>query len=186
MRFFIADIRQQFIAVLDDRRTFIRSDRGHGFDHIRNPVRVGNDHFFRLIAAEIGKLLKHLFRRPEIERRLIVRIRKMLSGHDDSPVDLIARIQKMHVAGCHHRFVKLLAQLYDLTVDCFDIFHRIDVGKLLGFDHVPVISKRLNLQVIIKAHESGDFRVRLSVKQRAVQFSGLAGASENQSFPVLL
>ena len=186
MCFFITDIRQQFIAVLDNRRTFIRPHRGDGLYHIRNSIRIGYDDFLRLIAAKIGKLFQHLFCRPKIEGRLIIRIRKMLPGHDDSPVNLVPRVQKMYVTGSNHRLMKLFAELYDFAVDFLNIFHRVNIGKFFGCNHILVIAKRLNLQIIIKTHEPCDFRIRFTVEKRTVQFPRLTGASENQPFPVLL
>ena len=50
MRFLITDIGQKFVAVLDDRWTFIRPYGGHGLYHIRNLIRVRNDYFLRFVT----------------------------------------------------------------------------------------------------------------------------------------
>ena len=92
MRSVIADFRKLPVAILNDRRAFIRAHRRHRLYHIRNQIRVGNHHFLRLIASQISKFLQHLLRRSQIERRLIIRIGKALSCHDNTTVYFIFRI----------------------------------------------------------------------------------------------
>ena len=185
MRLFITDIRQLFIAVRNDRRAFIRPYRRHTFYHICDPVRIGDHDLFCLVAAKIGKLLQHLLRCPQIQRRLVIRIGKMLSCHNDPAVYLIFRIEKMHVACRCHRLMKLLSQLHDFFVDLHNIFHGIDLRQFFGLYHKPVIAKRLNLKIIIETDNSGNLRIRSAIKQGAVKFPCFTGAAKQKSFPVL-
>ena len=116
MGFLIADSGQYLIGIGDDRRTFIRAHRRHGVHHIRDQIGVGDHDFLRLVVAQILKLLQHLLRGAQVERRLVVRILVLSRGHDDPAVNLVLRIQKMHVAGSHHRFMERLADLHDFSV----------------------------------------------------------------------
>ena len=90
----------------------------------------------------------------------------------------------MHITGSHYRLIKLLSQLNDLLIDLNQVFLRVDGIILLILDHKPVISQRLDLQIIIKIHQSCDLRLRCIPKQCLVKLTGLAGASNEQSIPV--
>ncbi len=182
----VTDLRQLPVTVLDHRRALVRPYRRHGLDHIRDQVGVGDDHLLGLIASQIGELQKHLLRRPKIQRRLVIRIRESLSRHDDAAVDLILRIQEMHVTGSRHRLVELFPQPHDLPVDLHDIFHGIYILHPLGLDHELVVAKRLDLQIIIEIHKSGDLRIRLPLQKRTIKLPRLAGAAHDQPFPVLI
>ena len=119
MRFCKADILKILLGILNDRRKFIRMDGRDLLDHIRDLVGIGDNHFFRLLTSKIGKFLQHLLRCTEIKRCLVICIGKAVSGHNDTSVNLILRIHKMHITGCNHRFLKLLSKLDDLLVNLF-------------------------------------------------------------------
>ncbi len=104
-------------AALNMRRTFFRGNRADRFTQIRDPVCVGHNHFIGLFLSQIGKLLQHLLRRPEIQRRLIVRILVSLACLQYPSVYLILRVHKMDISGCCHRFSQLFPQSDDLPVD---------------------------------------------------------------------
>ena len=112
----IADVSQHLVGIWNDRRTLVRPDRGNPLAHGGNPSGVGDHDLLRLVASQVLKLAEHFLCRAEIERRLIVAVLKALSCHDNPPVNLVLRIQKMHVAGGADRFVKPLSQLYNLPV----------------------------------------------------------------------
>ncbi len=181
----VADIRKLFIAVFYHRRTLVRPHRRHHVDHIRNQVGIGNHHFLGLVAAKIGKLIQHFLRGAQIQGRLIVRVREPLSGHNNAAVNLILRIQEMYVAGGHNKLVKLLSQPHNLPVDLLYVLHGGNVRCPLRLDHKPVVAKRLDFQIIIKIHKPCYLRVGLLLQKRPVKLSRLAGASQNQSLPVL-
>ena len=92
----------------------------------------------------------------------------------------------MYVTSSRHRLVELLPQPHDLPVDLHDIFHGIYILHPLGLDHEPVVTQRLNLQIIIEIHKSGNLRIRLPLKKRTIKLSRLAGAAHDQTFPVLI
>ena len=117
MRLVVANLTEGLIRILDDRRTLVRMDRRHPFNHCRNPFRIVQDDLPCLFLPEIGKLRKHLLRGTEIKRRLIVRICKTLAGHNNPPVHLVLRIQEMHVAGGRHRLLVLLPECNDFFID---------------------------------------------------------------------
>ena len=92
----------------------------------------------------------------------------------------------MHVTGSHDRFVELFAKMHDLPVQIHDIFHGIDGSHLVTFYHKSIISKRLDFQIIIEIHDLCDGLIRLSIQKCPVKLSGFAGASHDQSFPMLI
>ena len=113
------DILKILLRILNDRRKFIRMDGRDLLDHIRDLVGIGDNHFFRLLTSKIGKFLKHLLCCTQIKRCLVICIGKTISGHDDTSVNLILRIHKMHITGCNNRFFKLLTQFNNLPIHLF-------------------------------------------------------------------
>ncbi len=91
----------------------------------------------------------------------------------------------MHVAGGDNRLVKLLSQPHNLPVNLHDILHGVDIRHPLRLDHKAVVAKWLYFQIVIKTHQSGDLRVGLFLQKRPVKLPRLAGAPQNQAFPVL-
>ncbi len=137
----------------NDRRALVRPDRRDALHHIRNLSRRFNHYLPGFFRAEIFKLCQHLLRRVKIQGRLIVRIIKALSRHDDPSVYLVPRIQEMHVAGCRHRLIKFLPKAYNLAVYLTQVFFAFYFRNLLALDHETVIPDGLNLQVIIKLYD---------------------------------
>ena len=88
----VTDIRKLLVAVRYDRRALVRPHRGHDLNHIRNQIGVCDHHLLRLVAAKIGKLVKHFLRRAQIQGRLVVRVRETLPRHDDAAVNFIFRV----------------------------------------------------------------------------------------------
>ena len=185
MGFLVTDVTERLIRILDNRRTLIRAHRGNPFDHIRNLIRVSDDYLFCFIASEIFKFRQHFLGSPKIQRRLIVRVLEALSGHDNPAVDLVLRVQEMHVAGGHHRLMELLSQGHDLLIQADQIVLRLEGGPFSP-QHKFVIAQRLNLQVVVEVHQSRNLLIRGRPHQRLIELSGLAGGSYDQSLPVLL
>ena len=180
----ITDVGQRLVAVRNDRRAFVRPHRGNGFHLIRDEVGIGDHHFFRLFAAQILKLLQHLLRGAQIQRRLLIRVLEPLSGHDNPAVDLVRRIQKMHVAGGHHGLVELLTQPHDPAVNVLDVLHGSDILNTIRIDHEQVVARGLNLQIIVKIDDPGDLRIGLFIQEGPIEFPRFAGAAQNQSLPI--
>ena len=93
---------------------------GQGLDGIAptgDQVGVFHHHLIGLLLAQIGELLEHLVGGLEVDGQVLVRVLKALGGQQDVAVDLVLRIQKMHVAGCHHGLAELLPQADDLPVE---------------------------------------------------------------------
>ena len=112
----IADLSQCLVRILNDRRAFIRAHRSDPLTHISDHAGVGDDNLLRLVRSQIIKFLQHFLRGPQIQRGLLIRIREALSRHQDPPVYLVLRVQKMHVTGGADRFAKGLSHLYDPPV----------------------------------------------------------------------
>ena len=81
--------------------------------------------------------------------------------------------------------MELLSQCTDSFIDLSDIIIRMNVIIMIGIHHEMVVSDRLNLQIIIKIDQPGDFLFRTVLHNCTVQFPCTAGTSDNQSFPVL-
>ena len=116
MGLLIADPGERLIRIGNHRRTLVRPHRRHGIHHICDQIGIRDHDLLRLIAPQILEFLKHFLRGTQIKRRLIVRILIFSRGHDDPAVYLILRIQKMHVAGGHHRFVEGLSEFHYFSV----------------------------------------------------------------------
>ena len=151
----ITDFPKELIRIRNDRRTLVRAHRREFLDHICNFSRIINDNLLCLRRAKILKLRQHFVRRMQIKGRLLVRIRKTLSCHNDPSVYLIPRIKEMHVTDCRHRLVKTLPELYDLPVYLPDVLFTVYLGNPAALDHKAVVPDRLNFQIII---EIDDFR----------------------------
>ena len=91
----------------------------------------------------------------------------------------------MHVAGGDHRLLKLFSQFYDFLVQLDQIFVGIDSVVFFISDHKRVVSQRLNLQIIIKIYQPGDFLLRSVAQQCLIKLSRLAGAADKKAVSVL-
>ena len=164
MRLLVTDFPQKFIRIRNHRRAFIRAHRRNPLHHVRNPARVVNHDFLRLGRAKILKLFQHLIRSPKEQRRLVVRIGKSLSRHNDTPVYLVVRLHKMHVASPHHRLVETFPQLHDFPVDLLQIFFTLNLCDTLAFNHKPVVAKRLYFQIVVEIHNPRNPLLRLLIQ----------------------
>ena len=138
-------------------------DRGNLLHHIRDLIGIGNDDLLCLLPPQIGKLRQHLLCGPKVERRLVICIVKAFSCHDDPAVNLVFRIQEMHVTGGYYRLIKCLTQFYNFFVDLLEIFLCIDIRPVWVPEHKSIVSYGLDLQIIIEIHQPGDFRLRSAV-----------------------
>ena len=178
MRFPVTNLCELLVTVLNDRRTFIRAHRRDSVTHIRNPVCVRDDNLLRFLTAQIiRELIEHLLCRAKVQWRLIIRVLKSLPGHDNPSVHFVLRVQKMHIAGGNHWFLKLLSKLHHPLIERDQILLRVDVPVPFRLDHKPVIADWLNLKIIIKRDNLGNLLLTLTVQHRAKQLSRLAGAA---------
>ena len=180
----VADLSQCLVGILDDRREFPRADRRDLLHLIGDLLGIGNDYLLRLFASKVRKFLQHLLGGPEVQRRLIVRIVKSFSAHDDPTVNFVTGIHKMHVAGRHHRLFELFAQPDDLPVQLLQILCTAHRRHIVTVDHKRIVAQGLDLQIIIKLHQTGNFRVRRPAQQRLVKLSRLAGGADHHAFLV--
>ena len=181
----IADSGQGLVTVFNDGGTLVRPHGRNAFAHIRDHIGVFHHDLVGLVTAQVRELLQHLLCRMKIQRRLLIRILEALARHDDTAVDLVLGVQEMHITGGHHRLVELFAQLHDSGVELLNILHGIHIANLLGVYHELIVPAGLHLQIVIEIHQPGYLHIALSVQQRAVQLSRLAGASQDQPLPVL-
>ena len=180
----ITNIAQILLGIFDDRRAFIGIDRRDLLDHIRDLVRILDDDLLCFCRSQIFKFRQHLLGCPKIKRRLVVRIAEPFSRHDDPAVHLVSRIQKMYVARRNDRFFELFSQFHNLTVDIFQIFLTVHIRNLFALDHKVVVSKRLDLIIIVEIRKPCDRLRRFMVQDRLIQLSRLTGASDDKPVPV--
>ena len=160
-------------------------DRRNFLYHICNLIGICNNNFLCLLTAQIGKFFQHLLCRSKIKRSLVVCIRKSIPCHDDTAVNLILRIHKMHVTGRNNRLSELISKFDDFLIQLDQILIGIYAVVFFICKHKCIISKRLDFQIIIKIDQSGDFRFRCISKQCLVKLPGLAGTSYQKSLSVL-
>ena len=163
MGFVVTDLPEHIVGIFDHRRTFSLVNGRNLLHHIRDLIGIGDHDLLGFFPAQIGKFLQHFFCGPQIQRRLLVRIVKALSCHNDPPVYLVFRIQKMNVAGSYHRFIKGLSQFYDLPVDLLKIFLCLDIVPVRIPEHKGIVADRLDLQIIIEIYDPGDLCIRPAV-----------------------
>ena len=80
----------------------------------------------------------------------------------------------MHIAGRTHRLVKLLAEGNDLPIDIHQVIHRLHRALLIP-QHKHVVSKRLDLQIIVELHDLRKLHIRDTAQDRLIKLTRLAG-----------
>ena len=92
MRLLVTDIPEGLIGIFNHGRTLIRPHRGNVLNHICDLIGICNHHLLCLVAAQVFELREHLFRSPQVQRRLVICILKSFPRHNNPAVDLILRI----------------------------------------------------------------------------------------------
>ena len=92
----------------------------------------------------------------------------------------------MHIAGGHYRLVKLISQFDNFFVNLDQILFGMYGIIFLVLNHKPIVSKRLNLQIIVKAYQPCNLRLRCIAEKRLVKLSCLTGTSNEQALSVSL
>ena len=159
-------------------------NRRYLLNHIGNFVCICDDNFFCLFTSEIRKFFQHFFRRAQIQRSLIICIRKTISGHNDTAVNFILRIHKMHIAGCDNRFFKLIPQFDDFFIDLDQVFIGLNTVILFICQHKCIVSERLDFQIIVEIYKSCNLRFRCISKNCLIQFPCFTGTSDQKPVPV--
>ena len=91
----------------------------------------------------------------------------------------------MYITGGNDRLLKFFTKTHDLPDIFPEIFLR--VYRILGIpQHKSVIAQGLDLQVIVKIHDSCHFLAGRSSKNCLIQFPRLAGRTYDQTFPVFI
>ena len=153
------------------------------FHLIGDQLGVVNHDLVAFFRAQIGELIQHFLRGLEIQGRLVVAVLEAQTGLNDGAVDGILGVQEVDVAGSDHRLAQLLAQRHDAPVEVPQL--------LLAFrqslpEHEGVIADRLNFQIIVEGRDALDLLVGPVGGHGPEQLARLAGAADNQPFPVLL
>ena len=156
--------------------------RAHLLDHVGDEIGVGDHNLIGLLRRQVGKFVQHLLGGVEVKRGLVVRILKALPCHQNGAEDGIVLVHKVDVAGRHHRDAELVAQLDDRLVEILQLGGRLD-GAI--FHHEGVVADRLHLQIVVEAGDAGKLLPALARHNGAKQLACLAGAADQQPFPVL-
>ena len=165
------------------RRVVPFRNRAARFDHLRNFVRVLDDHFPCNVLAEIGEFLQHFFRGTEIELGFLIGVLESETGQDDAAVNFVFGIFIMRVAGRTDRTLCLPPDFDNPSVEIPESFF---VRHLPLADHEFVVGDRLNLKVIVVFRDFDEVGFRLPFHHRGEQFPGFTRGAENQSFAVFV
>ena len=110
---------------------------------------------------------------------MLIHVFSLFAAHDDPPVFHILRIHVMHIPGRGDRFLKLSAEFNDPASDLLQILQALNGFLIFVFYQIPVVFRRLDLQIIIKGDQAGQFFFRDTGKQPLKDFSfGTAGAHQ--------
>ena len=128
-----------------------------------NFVGVGDNDLVGFLLGEVAELVEHVRRGAVVQRRLIVGILESVARLQHGPVDSILRLLKMHVAGGNDRLVQFLAQLDDGTVEVLDrldgvhravAHHKFVVAQRLHFQNVVIFRDAQQFLVGLPRHNS--------------------------------
>ena len=188
MSLVITDLRKHLIGIRDHRRTLVRPHWAEPLHPVRDQVGVGDDNFPCLLLSQIFEFLKHLLRRPEVQRRLLLTVFKV--RHQDLSVDRILRIQEMNVAGRDDRFSVFFTESDDPAVVILQVLYglrlifQIPLLVVFGHSQEHVVAERLDLKIIIEIHQLLEFFPCSASLDRLEQFASLAGRADDQAFSV--
>ncbi len=112
----VAHIAQIVLAAVDVRRIVLARNRTDDVAHVRDHVGVLYYDLIRTVLAEIGELLQHFVRGLEVERRLIVGVRKALTRHQNTAERLILGFEEVYVTGGAARLAQLVCEAQDVAV----------------------------------------------------------------------
>ena len=102
------------VGTRNHRRVEIIRYRLEALDHIADFTWIRHDGLVRRLFAEIGKLLEHLLRRPQEERRLQLSIFKSFALHENCTVNAVFLIEKMDVARRDEHLAEFLCKCRNL------------------------------------------------------------------------
>ena len=84
----------------------------------------------------------------------------------------------MHVARCNNRLLKLLADLNNGLIDGIEFFLRLDLAVA---KHKLIVTVGLNFEEIIKGCNVEQFAPRTIIKHRLIEFTLLAGTTDDKA-----
>ena len=176
----MCDLHQLIIGAGNLRRESTVRNRLNLLDLLTDHDRIVDDHLARHLLSQITEFLQHLFRRSEVERRLLICIVKPFSLQNDLSIDAVFRVHEMDIAGRDHRLVILFSQLYDPAVD---ILQRLHVRHRMIAYHELIVAERLNLQIVIIIDQILDDLRTIVIQYRLIEFTRFTGRSQKQSLP---
>ena len=177
----VAHIAQIVLAAVDVWRVVLARNRTDDVAHVRDHVGVLYYDLIRTVLAEIGELLQHFVRGLEVERRLIVGVRKALTGHEDAAEGLVLGLEEVNVAGRAARLAQLVCEAQDVAVPVAQLLLvlREPLGK-----HEFVVADRLDLEVVIELGQPLDLVPLRALGKRAEYLARLARRAEDQPLAV--
>ena len=149
--------------------------------HVRDLVRVFNDHLKGLLFTEIAEFLQHIVGRPEIQRRLDRGVLIVGRAHEDRAEDSVLGFEEMHVARRDDRLTELVAEFNDAAVV---IAERLLVLRDALADEERVVADGLDLEIIVVGSDLQQLIFVRAVHHRAEQLARFACGAEDQSLPV--
>ena len=177
----VAHIAQVVLAAVDVRRIVLARHRTDDVAHIRYHVGVLDYDLVGAVLAEIGEFLQHFVRGLEVERRLIVRVRKALTGHQDAAERLVLRFEEVNVAGRAARLAELVRKAQNIAVPVAQLL--LVLREPLR-NHEVVVADGLDFEVVVELREAFYLVPLRALGERAEHLARLARRAEDQSLAV--
>ena len=148
---------------------------------VGDSVRRGDDDVAAVRLAEIRKLPEHFIGRFEIERQRLVRVRKFTRREKNMAVNLVLRLEKMHVAGRNDELAEPAAEREDTAVKFAQILL---VARLAVVDEEVVVAQRLDFQIIVERCEPVEFGVAPAAHDGVEDLARLARRADEDTLAV--
>ena len=170
------------VGVLYLRREEPVGEKLYLLAHVRDGVRVPDHSLVGRLPAEVGELLKHLVRRPEIEGVGPVSVGEFLGREQYAPVNLVPRIEEVDVAGGDDGLIELARELYHAAVQ---LAKALVVAHRAVFDEEAVVRQRHYLKVVVEIRQLPELLAARAAQHGAEDLARLAGRANEQALAVL-
>ena len=150
--------------------------------HVGNSVRVRDDRLIAVTLAQVGELLEHLVRGAEIERVGPVGVAEFLGREQDAAVNLVARVEEVHVSRGHHGLLQLMSQARNAPVE---VTQALVVPHGAVLHQEAVVGERHDLKVVIEAGQPLELLGVRAAQHGVKHLASLAGGAYEQALAVL-
>ena len=160
---------------------FFAQERLHAFAHVRYRVGHVYNHFLGLFPAKVAEFFKHVVRRAEIQRRLLLRVLKFARAHNYCAEYGVLRLHKVRIPRGCHGYAQFFAQPHYSAVK---LAQAVLVLHYALAHKEGVVAYRLYFKVVIFPCNGAYFLVRLFFKHRAEKLARLACGADYKPFAI--